>query len=80
MSGDNTLHYVNMTISQPCGHWLHGDNHVNYKLGMWFYAIQLSSAFIPSRKFVYSLQCSAVDIQTHSFTIQTLPASQPAVG
>ena len=80
MSGDNTLHYVNMTISQSCGHWLHGDNHVNYMLGMWFHAIQLSTTFIPSRNFVYLLQCSAVDIQTHSFTIQTVPASLSAVG
>ena len=60
-----------MTVSQPCGHWWHGDNHVNYVLGMWFHAVQLSTTFIPSRKFRYLLHCSAVDIQTHSFTIQT---------
>ena len=47
---------------------------------MWFHAIQLSTTFIPSRKFRYLLQCSAVDIQTHSFTIQTVPASLPFVG
>ena len=35
--------------------------------------MQLSTTFIPSRNFVYSLQCSAVDIQTAT-------ASQPAVG
>ena len=35
---------------------------------MWFHAIQLSTTFIPSRKFVYLLQYSAVDTQTHSFT------------
>ena len=40
----------------------------NYMLGMWFHAIQLSTTFIPSRKFVYLLQYSAVDTQTHSFT------------
>ena len=42
--------------------------------------MQLSTTFITSRKFVYLLQCSAVDIQTHSFTKQTVPASLPAVG
>ena len=50
---------------------------------VWFHAIQLSTTFIPSRKFVYLLQCSAVaavDIQTHSFTIQTVPDSLSAVG
>ena len=47
-------------------------------LGMWFHAIKLSTTFIPSRKFGYLLQCSAV-VQTHSFTIQTVPASLPAV-
>ena len=52
----------------------------NYMLGIWLHAIQLSTTFITSRKFVYLLQCSAVDIQTHSFTIQTVPASLPAVG
>ena len=31
-------------------------------------------------KFCNLLQCSAVDIQTESFTIQTVPASLPAVG
>ena len=50
------------------------------KLGTRFHAMQLSTTFIPSRNFVYLLQCSAVDIQTHSFTIQTVPASLPAVG
>ena len=38
------------------------------------------TTFIPSLKFVYLIQCSAVDIQTHSFPIQTVPASLPAVG
>ena len=37
--------------------------------GMWFHAIQLLKTFIPSRKFVYLLLCSAVDIQPHSFTV-----------
>ena len=53
---------------------------INHVLGIWFHAMQLSTTFIPSRNFVYLLQCSAVDIQTHSFTIQTVPASLPAVG
>ena len=69
-----------MTVSQPCGHWWHDDNHVNYVLGMWFHTMQLSTTFIPSRNFVYLLQCSAVDIQTHNITIQTVPPSLPAVG
>ena len=43
-----------MTISQPCGHQWHSDNHVNYMLGMWFHALQLSKTFIPSRKFIGS--------------------------
>ena len=74
-SGNIALHYVKVTVSQPCRHhW-----HVDFVLGMWFHAIQLSTTFIPSRKFVYLVQCSAVDIQTHSFTVQTVPASLPAV-
>ena len=35
-------------------------------LGMWFHAIQLSTTFIPSKKFAYLLQCSALDTQTPS--------------
>ena len=42
--------------------------------------MQLSTTFIPSRNSVYLLQCSAVDIQTDSFTIQSVPDSLPAVG
>ena len=52
----------------------------NYMLGMWFHAIQLSTTFIVSRKFGCLLQCSAVDIQTQSFTTHTVPASLPTVG
>ena len=48
MSGNITLHYVNMTISQPCRYWWHSDDHVNYILGMWFHAIQHLTTFIPS--------------------------------
>ena len=42
-------HHVNKTISQLCGHWWYGDNQVNYGYGF---------------KFGYSLQCSAVDVDT----------------
>ena len=80
MLGDFCQHHIHMSLSQPYGPWQHGDNHVNYVLGMWFYAVQLSTTFISSRNLVYLLQCSAVDIETHSFTIQTVPASLPAVG
>ena len=76
--GDITLHYVNMNVSQPFGHWLHGDNHVNNMLDTWFHAMLLSTTFIPSRNFLY-IQCSAVDIQTDSFTTQTVQASLPDV-
>ena len=55
------------------------DGWTNYRLFMWFHAIQLSTTLIPSRKFGNLLQCGAVDIQTHSFTIQTVPASLPDV-
>ena len=76
----SALYYVNMTVSQPFRHcWQTGDNLVNYVLGMWCHAMQLSTTLIPFRKFWYLLQCSAVDIQTHSFTVQTVPASLPAV-
>ena len=30
----------------PCGHWWYGDNHVNYMLVTWLYAIQLSTTLI----------------------------------
>ena len=44
------------------------------------YVVLCYTTVIPSRKFGYLLQCSAVDIQTHSFIIQTVSASLPAVG
>ena len=35
-------------------------------LGTWFHAVQLSTTFISSRKFVYLPQCSAIVIRTDS--------------
>ena len=67
-------HYVNMAVSQPCGHLQHGDNFVNYVLGTLFHAMQLSSILES-----LDIQCSGVDIQTHNFTIHTVPASLPDV-
>ena len=71
---DITQHYVKMTISQPYGHWWHGYNHVNYMLGMWFHAIQLSSLLES-----LDIYCSVVDIETDSFTIDS-PSLLTAVG
>ena len=52
----------------------HGDNFVNYVLGTLFHAMQLSSILES-----LDIQCSGVDIQTHNFTIHTVPASLPDV-
>ena len=54
-----------MTVTQLCGHWWQSCKlYVGYLVS----CDETFNNFHPLQKFVYLLQCSAVDLQTDSFT------------